>query len=63
MNAPIAPIAYTPAQAADALGVSRAHIYNLIADGQLRRFKVGRSARIPVVDVLALVGGDGNAAA
>jgi excisionase family DNA binding protein len=57
MHAPVAPIAYTPAEAATALGVTRQTVYNLIDRGELRRFKVGRCTRIPVADVHALVGG------
>lgn len=49
--------AVSPQQAADLLGVSRQHIYNLIASGQLRRYHVGRCVRIPTDDVLSLVGG------
>ena len=48
---------YSPAEAAEFLGVSRQTVYALIDRGQLRRFKVGRCARIPAADVLALVGG------
>jgi excisionase family DNA binding protein len=51
-------IAYSPAEAAEALGVTRQHVYHLIERGELRRFHVGRCARIPVADVLALVGGE-----
>ncbi len=58
--------ALSPAETAEALGVSRQTVYNLIERGELRRFKVGRCARIPTADVLGLVGGpdgpDGNAA-
>lgn len=56
-------IAYSPAQAASALGITRQTVYALINRGELRRFKVGRCTRIPAVDVLALVGGGGDAAA
>jgi len=49
-------IAYTPAEAADALRVSRQQIYRLIEQGKLRRFNIGRSARIPAADVHFLVG-------
>ena len=57
--------ALNPAEAAVVLGVSRQPVYALIGRGELRRFKVGRCARIPTADVLGLVGGDGgpNAAA
>ena len=54
-------IAYSPTEAAEALGVTRQTIYALIGRRELRRFKVGRCTRIPVSDVLGLVGGpDGN---
>jgi excisionase family DNA binding protein len=49
-------IVYSPAEAADVLGVTRQTVYALIKRGQLRRFKVGRSTRIPTNDVHALVG-------
>ena len=48
-------IAVSPAKAADMLGVSRGTIYNLIERGELRRSKIGRSARIPVTDLIALM--------
>jgi excisionase family DNA binding protein len=51
----------TPAEAAEALGVTRQTIYALIDRGELRRFKVGRLTRIPVADVLGLVGGGSDA--
>lgn len=49
------PLAVSPSEAADLLGVSRAHIYNMLARGELRRVKLGRAARIPYSDVVALV--------
>lgn len=51
-------VAVSPAEAAEMYGVSRQTIYALIDRGELRRFHVGRCARIPVDDVLALIGGD-----
>lgn len=48
-------IAYSPAQAAELLGVTRQTIFALLKSGKLRRFKVGRCTRIPVADVHALV--------
>jgi excisionase family DNA binding protein len=53
-------LAYSPAEAAAAIGCSRQHIYNLITRGDLRRFKVGGATRIPVADVANLVGGGSN---
>ena len=49
-------IAYSPAQAAELLGVTRQTIFALLKSGQLRRFKVARCTRIPVADVYGLVG-------
>jgi len=49
--------ALSPAETATALHVSRQTVYNLIERGELRRFKVGGLTRIPVADVLALIGG------
>ena len=49
-------IAFTPAEAAELLGVTRQTIFALLKSGKLRRFKVGRCTRIPVSDVHALVG-------
>lgn len=56
------PVAYSPAEAAEVLGVTRQTIYNLIDRGELRRFKVGRLTRIPRADVLGLIGCDERAA-
>lgn len=51
-------IAYSPQEAADALGCTRAHIYALIHRGKLRAYKVGASTKLNVREVHALVGGD-----
>lgn len=39
-------LAYSPAEAAEILGVSRAHVHALIAQGILPSLKLGRSRRI-----------------
>jgi excisionase family DNA binding protein len=49
-------LAYSPQQAAEALGTTRQTIYNLIRRGELRRFKIASLTRIPAADVHALVG-------
>jgi len=49
------PLVVTVAQAAELLGLSRAKIYLLIDAGDLRRVKIGRATRIPVVDITALI--------
>jgi excisionase family DNA binding protein len=54
----ITPLAVSPAQAAEAIGVCRASIYNLIARGELPAHKIGRSTRIAVADLERLIGGD-----
>jgi excisionase family DNA binding protein len=40
-------IAYSPAEVAVALGVTRAHVQNLIARGELPSFKLGARRLIP----------------
>jgi len=37
------------------LGIGRSRVYELIAEGQLRRVKLGRTALIPAIDVQSLV--------
>jgi excisionase family DNA binding protein len=39
-------VAYRPAEAAEALGVSVATIYRLIGRGEIRAVKIGRAVRI-----------------
>lgn len=48
-------IAVDPADAAAMLGVSRATIYNLLASGQIRSVKIGRSRRISVTELQRLM--------
>jgi excisionase family DNA binding protein len=38
----------SPADASRALSISRTRVYELMASGQLRSVKIGRSRRIPV---------------
>jgi excisionase family DNA binding protein len=45
----------TPVEAATALGISRTRVYELMAAGQLRSVKIGRSRRIPVKVLIAFV--------
>ena len=35
-------VGYSIEEVTAALGISRAHLYNLLADGRLRSFKLGR---------------------
>jgi excisionase family DNA binding protein len=41
-------IALKPAETADALGISRSKVYDLIASGQLPSVRIGNSLRVPV---------------
>lgn len=43
--------AYSPQEAADALGCSRQFVYKLIAEGKLARVKLGRKTLIRVEEV------------
>jgi len=51
-------LAYSPREAAEALGVVHGTIYALIHAGKLRAFKAGKRTLIPVADVRALIGMD-----
>jgi excisionase family DNA binding protein len=42
-----APLLYTPEHAADRLDVGRTTVYALMARGELRSVKIGRSRRVP----------------
>ena len=44
-----------PEEAAEAIGVSRAKFYELMALGVIRSIKVGRSRRVPVAELNAWV--------
>ena len=46
---------FKPEEAADALGVSRARLYELMARGEVRSVKIGASRRVPAVDLEAYV--------
>jgi excisionase family DNA binding protein len=52
-------LAYSPSEAAAAIGCTRQTIHALLNRGDLRRFKVGRLTKIPAADVHALVGYEG----
>ena len=51
-------LAYSPTEFAEAIGVTRQHVHNLIARGELRAVKVGRCTRIPASEVSRLFAGD-----
>jgi excisionase family DNA binding protein len=40
-----------PTEAASALGVSRARLYQLLASGEINSVKIGASRRVPAVDL------------
>ncbi len=63
VRTPVERIAYSPTEAAEALGVSRQFVYNMMAAGLLRSVKLGRARRIPAAEVYALVGGGPDAPA
>lgn len=48
-------LAYSPAEAALALSCSISMIYVLLADGRLRRVKIGRRTLIPTTSLQALI--------
>ena len=40
-----------PEEGADALGLSRARIFELMAEGRIKSIKIGRSRRIPLAEL------------
>lgn len=46
---------YRPTEAADAIGVSRARAYELIANGTLPSIRIGSSIRVPVAALRAWI--------
>lgn len=46
---------YRPSEAAESLGISRARLYQLMAEGEIGSVKIGVSRRIPAVDLAAYV--------
>ena len=62
---PIERIAYRPGEAAQAVGVSRTRMYELINSGEIPSLKVGGVRRVPVDKLrewIARNSGDGPAA-
>jgi excisionase family DNA binding protein len=55
---PIAPVLLRVPEAADALGVSRATVYNLLAAGTLRSVKIGGSRRIAQAELDRIARGE-----
>jgi len=51
-------LAYSPTEFAEAIGVTRQHVHNLIARGDLRSVKVGRCTRIPASEATRLFADD-----
>lgn len=52
-------LALSPAEAATALGLCRASIYNMLARGEIRSVKFGRARRIPLSEIERLCGDGG----
>lgn len=50
-----ATLVYTVSQAADLLGISRSHAYELVARGQLAHVRLGRRVVVPKHAVLELL--------
>lgn len=53
---PLAPLAVSITQAAQLLNTSRPLVYSLIESGDLRCTRLGRSVRIPISDIHAVLG-------
>jgi excisionase family DNA binding protein len=48
-------LAYRVNEAADAIGISRARAYELIAEGVIPSIRIGSSIRVPVDQLKALI--------
>ncbi len=48
-------VAYSPAEFAEALGVSRQHVHNMIGRGELQSMKLGKARRIPATEIERLL--------
>ncbi|MNS81579.1 Helix-turn-helix domain protein [compost metagenome] len=55
-------LAYSPAEAAQALGIGRSTIFDLMRNGQLRRVKIGAKTVIPRSSLEALLAESPDAA-
>jgi excisionase family DNA binding protein len=49
-------LAYTYAESAEAAGISPAFVRKLVAEGKLKKIKIGRCARIPRSELQRLCG-------
>ncbi len=61
-----APLLYKPESAAEALGIGRSKLFELIAEGKIETVQIGRSRRVPVQaleDFVARLRQNGGAAA
>lgn len=52
-------LAYSPAEAAEAIGISRAKLYELLEAGELRSVKIGRRRLIRAADLESLLDAGG----
>ncbi len=55
--------AYTLAEAAERLNVSRQHLHNLEKRGELRVIRIGRAVRVPAGELARLIDGQAGTAA
>lgn len=53
-------LALSAAEVAQALGVTRQHVYTLLRSGRLRSIKIGRCRRIPIEALHEMLAGGGG---
>ena len=51
----VAPLLLKPEEAAEALGIARTRVYQLLRAGEIRSVKIGKVRRIPVAALQAYV--------
>ena len=58
MTSTLRPAGFSPRQAALQLSISRSHLYNLIAKGEIRIKKIGQRTVVPATEIDRLLAVD-----
>jgi excisionase family DNA binding protein len=56
----IAPVCYRINDACKLLSISRSHLYDLVAEGQVRLVKIGNRSLVPASEIARLSGMEGH---
>ncbi len=61
MSSTLRPAGFSPLQAASQLSISRSHLYNLIAKGEIKVRKIGHRTVVPATEIDRLLAVDAPA--